>query len=131
MSAQKEIQRSDLPEMYQQAGNASAHAQKLFFRWNLWNLAVLTAAAILTALKSWLHTAGAIVAVVLLAFGALLTFWLRKSKYERLWYQSRAITESVKTLSWRYMMCVSPFLGGSGAADEKASAEFNATLHEI
>lgn len=131
MPEPKEIQRTDLPEMYQQAGDASAQSQKLFFRWNLVNLLVLTAAAALTALKTWLQKPGAVVAVFLLALGAILSFWLRQSKYERRWYSARAVAESVKTLSWRYMMCASPFEGGSEAADDRASAQFNKALHEI
>lgn len=44
------------------------------------------------------HAAAAIVSAILLASGAVMSFWLRKENLERRWYNSRAVAESVKTL---------------------------------
>jgi len=39
----------------------------------------------------------------------LVELYLLKNKPERSWYEGRAAAESVKTLSWRYMMGAEPF----------------------
>lgn len=101
MPDQTVVLRKDLPEIYRKAADASATSQKLFLVWNLIDIAALTLAALILALNGWLHSGGAVAGAVLLAAGAVMTFWLRKSRYERRWYSSRAVAESVKTLSWR------------------------------
>jgi Flp pilus assembly protein TadB len=88
-------------------------------------------AAVVSTLKNWLHTAGAVTVAAMLASGAVMTFWLRKSRYERRWYSSRAVAESVKTLSWRYMMRAAPFEGGSPEADAEAATLFEKFDHDI
>lgn len=52
--------------------------------------------------------AGVLAAV---AFGValLVEIYLLTSKPERIWYEGRAAAESVKTVSWRYMMGAEPF----------------------
>ncbi len=131
MPDQKVVRREDLPEIYRKAGDASARSQNLFLVWNLINIAALTLAALVSALKGWLHSGGAAAGAVLLAAGAVMTFWLRKSRYERRWYRSRAVAESVKTLSWRYMMRASPFAGGSLQDEAQAAALFETFVHDI
>lgn len=49
------------------------------------------------------------------------------SKPEQWWYRCRALAESVKTLTWRYMMHATPFEGD----DAFAKQEFRKHLHEI
>lgn len=34
---------------------------------------------------------------------------VREKKYEKVWFDARAVSESAKTLSWRYMMRLPPF----------------------
>ncbi len=43
-------------------------------------------------------------------------------KQERTWYESRAIAESVKTLTWRFIMCAHPF--EKGLKEEDAEKRF-------
>jgi hypothetical protein len=108
ISMPERIDRADLPLMYRRAGDESDRAKALFFRWNRFNLIVLIVAALVAALKEWVPGAP-VISAVLLAAGAAMTFWLRKNRYERRWYRCRAVAESVKTLSWRYMMCAAPY----------------------
>jgi hypothetical protein len=131
MPSQKQVSRKDLPEIYQRADAAAARSQKIFVRWNLINFAVLTVAALVSALKESLAIVGPIVGAVLVASGAAMTFWLRKNRHERTWYRLRAVAESVTTLSWRYMMCAAPFEGGSAEADAQAARQFDKFIHEI
>jgi hypothetical protein len=131
MPDQNVVLRTDLPEIYRKAADASAKSQDLFLVWNLITIAALTLAALILALKGWLHSPGAVAGAVMLAAGAVMTFWLRKSRYERRWYSSRAVAESVKTLSWRYMMRASPFAGGSPHEEAQAAALFETFVHDI
>jgi len=132
----REVLRAGLPEIYQKAGDASARWQKSFLQWNRINFIVLALAAAMSSLRSYLPTevlrgAAAIMGAALLASGAVMSFWLRKSRLERRWYSARAVAESVKTLSWRYMMTAAPFEGGSPDAEAKAAALFESFVHDI
>ena len=131
MAADKDVLRTDLPKIYQKTGDAAIRSERLFLTWSLINFSVLAVGAISSSLKTWFHTSGAIVGAVLLGSGAVMSFWLRRSRYERRWYRSRAVAESVKTLSWRYMTCASPFEGGSSNAEAEASKRFDELVHEI
>jgi Flp pilus assembly protein TadB len=130
MTAQtpKQIARADLPKMYRDASDSSARSQKLFFRWNLINFGVLVLAAAISAFKDASPQAP-LVSAVLFAAGAVMTFWLRKSRLERHWYRSRAVAESVKTLSWRFMTCASPF--EHSLTEEEATRRLERVLHDI
>jgi len=45
----------------------------------------------------------------LLAIGVSLMWWSRSARLEKVWFNCRAVAESVKTATWRYMMQVPPF----------------------
>src|SRR5262245_15128716 len=65
--------------------------------------------------------------VLLLAF----VFFLVRDllKLEQYWYRCRALAESVKTLTWRYIMRAAPFTDGASLQD--ARAEFRNQLNRI
>lgn len=50
-------------------------------------------------------------------------------RYERKWYGARAVAESVKTATWRYMMRADPFLDAASISD--ANKKFTDLLVEI
>lgn len=50
-------------------------------------------------------------------------------KYERSWYSARAVAESVKTATWRYMMKADPFL--DAAKRKEVNSVFRNILNEI
>ncbi len=54
----------------------------------------------------WWFVAALVTCLALLAVGSSM-IWKPQSK----WYESRAIAESVKTMSWRYLMKAKPFEG--------------------
>ena len=114
--------------MYRNASAKSRKAQKIFLFWNVVNFIALALGALVVALKRWIPFAP-VISAVLLAAGAALTFWLRKSRLEQRSYRCRAVAESVKTLSWRYMMCAAPY---SRTLDtDTASRRLNSVLHDI
>ncbi len=114
--------------MYREASASSGASQKWFLRWNVMNFVVLVLAALASAFKDSIP-GGPVVSAVLFAAGAVMTFWLRKSRLERRWYRARAVAESVKTLSWRYMICTAPF--EKSVTEEEAARRLERVLHEI
>lgn len=114
--------------MYGQAGEKSGKFQRLFLLWNGLNFACLILGALAIALKEWISGA-AFISAVLLAAGAAITFWLRNKHYEQAWYRCRAIAESVKTLSWRYIMCAAPYVASLDPDD--AAGRLNLVLHDM
>ncbi|WP_117140229.1 DUF4231 domain-containing protein [Pseudomonas amygdali] len=102
------MQNSDFPGLYQSADSLSGNAQKYFFRALSTNLTllVLAAGASVINYKHWL---AAVIQVALL-LGALATAVLLAWKRpERTWYSGRAVSESIKTMTWRYVTRAEPF----------------------
>lgn len=52
-----------------------------------------------------------------LLVGLALTTVLRDRNYEQIWFDGRAVAESVKTASWRFMMQAAPFADAGGDSD--------------
>lgn len=72
------------------------------------------------------YTSGAAV----LALGILLRLADRSLRLESAWYDCRAVAESVKTLSWRYMMGAAPYPACSTVAgdEERLAADISRLL---
>ncbi|PYF05425.1 uncharacterized protein DUF4231 [Rhodopseudomonas faecalis] len=66
--------------------------------------------------------------IFLIGLAVLLTRALRKPEQD--WYRCRALAESVKTLTWRYVMHAAPFDHLSGD-EQQAKAELRNQLHSI
>lgn len=53
---------------------------------------------------------------LLLVVGLILSVFLSKKKPDRVWFAARSLSETVKTLSWRYVMRAAPLDGGGAEA---------------
>lgn len=116
----------DFPPLYQAADSASREAQKRFFQALGINLALLVIAAVMSVANVQ-SRAFALLQMIPL-FGTLgATLYLALKRPQRIWYGTRALAESVKTVSWRYMMRAEPF-NHDDAADR---AHFRKSLTEI
>jgi hypothetical protein len=107
---------ADLPPLYAAADQRSRTYQRRFVRGSAAQLLLLVAAA--GAAKFRFRAFGADLAQVAAA-GCFLTAatvrtYLLSSRLEGLWYDSRAVAESVKTLAWRYAVGGEPFPIGNG-----------------
>ncbi|MFM0414967.1 DUF4231 domain-containing protein [Paraburkholderia aromaticivorans] len=102
------MKEEDFPPIYTAADQASKDAQRYFF-WALGaNLAFIVIAAILSVAN--VQTRGfALLQIVPLLITLGLTVYLAARQPQRIWYGTRALAESVKTVSWRYMMRAEPF----------------------
>lgn len=108
MKPQEKILAGDYPGLFQSAGNASLRAQKSYYtalRAYLFTL-ILAAVVSFTWPKST-HGAGLSALLFLISLGMLV--WMRVRRPDDIWYNGRAVAESVKTRTWRWMMRAGPY----------------------
>jgi hypothetical protein len=98
----------DFPALYGAANQLSLDAQNHFFKVLFINLCALVCAAALSVFNlPYVGIAYAQVFVLLISLGC--TVYLGAIRPEKLWYGGRALAESVKTITWRYMMRAEPY----------------------
>ena len=131
--------RIDYPALYVAAADASSRGQRYFKRMTGTELSVTLVALSLglvlsvvvafgfvpTAMRQGIDAVMVAIVALLFLLALLIKFLNRSSSYDDDWFNGRAIAETVKTLSWRYMMRVPPLDGPD--ADDEFSAEL-ATL---
>lgn len=124
------MQNDHYPGLFRSADTASASAQKTYLQLQRVHLGSLILGSIIGAstalvtntLSTWLYTAMAIV----LSLG-LLILWLARSRNDdKACFDCRAIAESVKTVTWRFMMSAPPF-----QRDDRIEERFISELREI
>ncbi|MEY9362839.1 hypothetical protein ABH994_005560 [Bradyrhizobium yuanmingense] len=116
----------DYPALFLDADNASNRYQAKFLRLIRGEYLTLFFAAVfsmsfLNGVVYYLIYAGVFVV------GLVILITRAQSKPEQWWYRCRALAESVKTLTWRYMMHATPF----GADDTQAKKAFRDHLHVL
>ena len=115
------MQSTDFPGSYQSADKISGDAQRHFFSALLGNLALLVMAAVVSVIN-YPHWASAAAQVVLLLGALASSVYLAWKRPERDWYSCRAVAESIKTMTWRYVSRAEPF-DKSEAEDSKLLLE--------
>ena len=108
MVTEQKMPKTDYPALYQAASSTSQEAQKTYmqFVFSFLVLLVAASASFLFSSYSWLLSALS----ALLFFGTLiLSLLLASKRYDETWYKGRALAESVKTLTWRYIMRAKPY----------------------
>lgn len=103
----------DFPAVYRAANYSSMQAQRRFLGATRVRLGALLGAAFFGLFvwksgQSPVDWAG-VLAGACFVVALLVEIYLLANKPERTWYEGRAAAESVKTLSWRYMMDAEPF----------------------
>jgi hypothetical protein len=118
------MEQKDYPGLYRAADNASVSAQRAYLRSVQWHIFTLILGALLAinplpnAIYSLVNAS-----VFLAALG--ISIFAASKRYERAWYSARAVAESVKTATWRYMMRAEPFL------DANSVHEVNAVFRDM
>lgn len=117
---------SDYPALYQSSSDLSANSQSAFFRALSANLLFLVLAALISIVNSPCAEAAIVQAIVLTLslFSTIYLFFLRP---ERHWYSGRAVAESIKTITWRFITRAEPFHD----EDEMAEQKFGLKLKQI
>ena len=115
------VAESEFPALYSAADRNSLDGQRRFLNAIRLRLAMLVLAAAF-GLFTWRITGGADVAgigaAVAFVVALLAELYLLQARPDRLWYDGRAVAESAKTLTWRYIVGGSPF-GREEVSDDR------------
>ena len=131
------ISDTDLPGLYQSANTASIKEQSKYFNGILFYIILLTIAALFAFFSDSTPNAIAkIISAVLFLSSLGVMIWLRVAKPDDIWYNGRAVAESVKTRAWRWMLRAEPYedsedievMRGKFVKDLKAILEQNQSL---
>ncbi|MEE4071382.1 DUF4231 domain-containing protein [Pseudomonas viridiflava] len=94
------------PYVQVEAGKSSRLHQNLHYGLIIINLSLLVATGGVGLFNSELFTHPK---TLLLSLSLLIAFLLKSLKLDRRWFASRSLSETVKTLTWRYTMAAHPF----------------------
>lgn len=120
----------NFPAVYQAADQEAARSQRLYFTMLWGQYFCLFSASLLTLFAGYVHQSLLLAGYFfLLVSGAVAALTLGAAKPNQNWYRFRALAESCKTLSWRYMMGSAPFAPDDDTA--QTSALFAIRLHEL
>lgn len=116
------------PSFYYAASKASKEGQRLYTRLLGSNLVLVVAAAVIGIVGSRLQEPGIWWLLIVVLIAAVGTRIVSRQRHpERDWFDGRAVAESIKTASWRYMLRADPF----DADDSEADPTFVGRLKEI
>jgi len=125
---QMQMEESDFPALYNAADSASLEAQSDYFNALRLYLILLVAAAFISF--SWpqeVYFAIASAALFFITLGILV--WIKVKKPDDIWYNGRAVAESVKTRTWRWIMKAEPY--DKAISEEQAQRELLSDLKAI
>jgi hypothetical protein len=112
------------PALYQSSDEASLKAQSTYKNIIAYDLITMIIAAAL-AIYNYQSTEPKLLVYVVSCFlllaGLVLTVIVKTKKYEDIWYQGRALAESCKTLTWRFITCSESFEVDMNLEDAKAA----------
>jgi hypothetical protein len=123
---------SHFPALYQSANHASINAQQWYLWWVKVNLGLLVAGAVAGSISpADAHIKRICLSLAAICFFAALatSILLATRRWERVWYAGRAVAESVKSLTWKFMMGADPF--SITKPPGEIVQDFTATLQEV
>ncbi|WP_167524840.1 DUF4231 domain-containing protein [Micromonospora taraxaci] len=124
-----------MPGIYRASDRASETGQRSYMRWSLMRLASIVVAAITgTVSASSKDNRNAfllfgILAVIAFISALVVEILLLTFRPEEAWYHGRAVAESVKTLTWSYVMQADPF--GPNQSNLDADRLFLQRIREV
>jgi hypothetical protein len=120
------LEHAQFPGLYRSADSLSLSYQKRFFVALFTHLTALVLAAAVSAVNSPTWQSALLQALLLLtALGC--SIYLAACRPDKYWYAARAIAESIKTMTWRYVSVAEPF----DKDDQLARAEFRNKLKAL
>lgn len=126
------IQNNDFPNYFIAGDNASLKKQKTYVNLIRWDLILICIGAALsiynwetTNTKTWIYG----ISGFSLFVSFVLSLIMKIKKYEDIWYRGRALAESVKTLTWRFMTKSEFF--DNNISNEEAKERFIKRIGEI
>lgn len=120
------MKHDDYPALYQSASDLSRRAQDAFYRAFLYHMGLLAVASATSVVNSPCAEVAIFQALVLIgALGCAIYLFLVRP--DRHWYSGRAVAESIKTITWRYVSKSEPF----NNSDEMDRHDFGLRLKAI
>ncbi|CAM3214840.1 DUF4231 domain-containing protein [Moritella viscosa] len=117
-----------LPALFQAADHASLTAQSSYY-FALKSYLFLLVIAALISFYYPTNLIGALASASLFSITLCILIWLKVQKPEDTWYNGRAVAESVKTRTWRWVMKAEPY--DNDVSDEQIRKEFFLDLKSI
>ena len=121
-------ERPDYPALYDSANEASIDSQRYYMTCMKWYIALSIFAALLSVYIRESTLAGILAAIAFFAI-LFLTIFQGIKRFDRTWYNGRAVAESVKTRTWRFIMRAEPYFDVESINSVKQ--EFCEDLKEI
>lgn len=126
------MKKEDYPNYFNAADDLSIKAQKRYLflmKINSWSMIVASALSI----YNWQETTPMLCIYIITGFLFLVTIIssliLALKKYENIWYRGRALAESCKTLTWRFITCSELF--ENNIDTEEIERRFKQRIKEI
>lgn len=126
------IQNSDFPNYFIAGDNASLKAQKYYtnyVKWDLVFMCISTALAIYNYSDIYSKRTIYVISGVILLAAFFFSLIIKAKKYEDVWYRGRALAESAKTLTWRFMTKSEYF--EADLTLEEAEQRFNERIRKL
>ncbi|EIA08673.1 DUF4231 domain-containing protein [Flavobacterium frigoris] len=98
----------DFPNYFRAGDKASLVAQSTYVNFVKWDLILMVFAAALSIFNFSEENSKTIIYVIsgiLLLVATIFSLVIKNKQYEDVWYRGRALAESCKTLTWRYITC--------------------------
>ena len=127
-AAEPQLNPSSYPSLFRSADASAASAQRTYLLLVSSQYFLLISAASISVLFDYSSDFYSLYAVVVTASTGLLLY-MAVQKPEKDWYGCRALAESIKTATWRYMMRAEPFAHCAETGD--ARIEFSKFLRSI
>jgi SMODS and SLOG-associating 2TM effector domain 1/SMODS and SLOG-associating 2TM effector domain 3 len=122
----------DFPNYFLAGNNASLIAQSAYVNYVKWDLILMVCAAGLTIYnyqevnhKTFFYA----ISGILLLVATILSLVIKNKQYEDTWYRGRALAESCKTLTWRFITCSEYF--ESNLTTSESHRRFTKRITEI
>lgn len=96
------------PALYVASDSMSIQAQRYYLR-GIYSLLLLLVGSTLVSLFAGTNQSIAIISLVIISLTPIISLVLAWKRYDKLWYAGRSLAESIKTMSWRYMMRSQPY----------------------
>jgi uncharacterized membrane protein len=126
------MESKNYPNYYIAGDEASLDAQSRYVRFVKLDLLLMVFSALICVYNYQTEDSKLIVYMlsgVMLLVALFISIVLKFKKYEDIWYRGRALAESCKTLTWRFIMC-SEYFESSLSGDE-ANNRFIGRIREI
>lgn len=126
------FEHKDYPSFFKNFDRYSLEGQQTYLKWIRVELIVLIIASLISLFPLDNTIYGkylAISSAFVFSLGIGITFYIKNSKFEDDWYIGRALAESIKSLTWKYLTKGEPF--GTDSSNEEIDRKFIELIKEL